>query len=590
MKNQDRILALEEQISSAKMELNLLLSDSVSDSSKINAKRLEEIEHEIQYMNRQLVELKASLLITSETISEASQSELDTPIIPVSKNDTNAPTSPFDEPFVRTFKEISKTKGNTPSFDWEAIFGKSLMGIFASILIFVSLIFFGTLLVPLMNDTAKQILMFLMSFSFTGIGLYRLRKNADNKLNISLSGCGMGGIYISLFMSNMYFHQLNDIALYLILIVWCIGICYLSKYQSLVFQCIGQIGTIIATLFGILYCESTGDSTMLLFLTIFLIVTELIYSIYFDRLPYINLLINSWGCLLCAALFLLNEDFLCTTLVSLLDGGNASLYGFCRIILLCLIIFSMMVLVFKHNHERSMYKILGNLTLIFNAFLCFNLLDSVHIAAMIIFALILAGIEVSHKNGHQSFIPTQVILFTIFTIAWFSCDLISSDCFYPALFTSIALGYGIYGKKAEYRIYGFFCFFLFVISSEINPWLYLILSLLLYGLVIGLSVLTKTLTITRRNILYVFSFFTLYHYMVHLYHFLDDINAPEDLDALLILGIYFLYNVFMRFYRKDLVSRRITTAFNGFLMLVLSVFLRSHFYGESSLFTSCLYC
>ena len=113
--------------------------------------------------------------------------------------------------------------------DVEKTIGKSLMGIFASILIFVSLILFATLVVPYLTDAIKMILMFGVSFAFAIIGNLLLIKNPKNKWFLSLAGCGVGAVYLSLFISRLYFNAITDFVLYGCILVWAILVSILSK-------------------------------------------------------------------------------------------------------------------------------------------------------------------------------------------------------------------------------------------------------------------------------------------------------------------------------------------------------------------------
>lgn len=594
----NRIQALEERISFEKKELNELIHDCMNNSNVLTQGRLNELEREIHYMSQQLEALKLQF-------GNVTSSDIDSSTVPPATNFStsglvdNQPDEPIhklvDMPVDRpvditidksvvynTFKEPKK---EFQLSDLESVFGKSLMGIFASVLIFISLIFFGTLLIPLINDVVKQVLMYLVSFAFAGFGLYRLQQNSSNKLNISLVSCGMGAIYISLFMSNLYFRTLNDIALYLILIVWCAGICYLSRYQSIVFQSIGQIGTIIATLFGILYCQSVADNTMLLFLTIFLIVTELIYSIYFDRLPYANLVINGIGVLCSTVLFMFHYDFGEATLVHFLDGGDTMLLCICRIMLLCLILFSMMILIFKHNPKITLANIIGNIVLILLVFLQTALFADVHLIGMAIDSIILLGIELSHRNEEKKLFSTQLTIFIMFTIVWFNCGLIKDEQYYlyAAGFTCITLLYGILKDKLEYKFFGFFWLFWMVVAPEGNLWIYTIVSLVVYGLIIGFAHHANRLTTRLRSLFYLASMATIFHYLIALEDYFYEHDIRDTIIVLIALFIYFVYNLAMRFYRGGLVSRRLTTIVNGIIMFVISFVLAYNPYDDNAL-------
>ncbi len=168
--------------------------------------------------------------------------------------------------------------------DFEKKFGKTFMGIVASVLIFISIILFATLLIPSLNDTIKMVVTYVVSFIICGIGCIKLHKNRQDKFYLALTGCGMGALYISLLLSNMYFKMLPDIPLYALIAVWAVGICVLSRYNNLVFQIIGQIGIVISVIFGVALCISTEDVGKFTVLVIFYIVTSIVlYATHFKR-------------------------------------------------------------------------------------------------------------------------------------------------------------------------------------------------------------------------------------------------------------------------------------------------------------------
>ncbi|MCR5103422.1 MAG: hypothetical protein K6B68_03075, partial [Eubacterium sp.] len=82
----------------------------------------------------------------------------------------------------------------------EAVLGKNIMGIAASVLIFISFILFAMLLIPSLTDGMKMGLMFFVSISVTAIGLFKWFKNKESIFFISLGACGVGSIYISIFL------------------------------------------------------------------------------------------------------------------------------------------------------------------------------------------------------------------------------------------------------------------------------------------------------------------------------------------------------------------------------------------------------
>lgn len=179
--------------------------------------------------------------------------------------------------------------------DLENVIGKSWMGIFASVLIFVSFILFATLLAPFITDAIKMTAMYLVSVSFTLFGLIKLKKH-HNKLYLAISGCGIGAVYLSLFLTNLYFKAIGDAVLYLFLLVWAVFVCYLSRWRDRVFQIIGQSGITIALVFGIILCNHTKDSAKFFLLALFFAVTAAVfYAGNYNREFHKNIVNNGFN-------------------------------------------------------------------------------------------------------------------------------------------------------------------------------------------------------------------------------------------------------------------------------------------------------
>lgn len=172
--------------------------------------------------------------------------------------------------------KLSKEDANK---DFEKTFGKSFMGIAASILIFISIILFAMLLLPMFGDGAKMAMMYTVSIAFLGVGAYRLSKDKDDRFNTALTGCGLGALYISLLLSNIYFGVLGDIPLYILIALWGGIVCFLAKNKNYIFQTIGEVGIIIATVFGCMLCIEYKDTARFFALIIFYGITSAIFYI-----------------------------------------------------------------------------------------------------------------------------------------------------------------------------------------------------------------------------------------------------------------------------------------------------------------------
>lgn len=288
----NQLLRLEKRLLADRKEVIQLLEESKmseESDSKLVEYKLDCFQKELVYLSKQTTLLKEELLaqdkkaevpvepvvvaepiVDAEPVVESEPVMNAEPVVKVkpSEPQVEKPGQPIAEP-----KQESKWASFANSAGWEKTIGKSLMGIFASVLIFISLILFATLLLPYFNDTAKMITTYVVSFAFLGLGLWKMKKEPQNKFYIALTGCGMGALYISLLLSNMYFKVLGDIPLYVLIAIWGIGVMLFSKERSKIFQVIGELGITIAMLFGCALCLDEGDVVKFIVLIVFYIIS-----------------------------------------------------------------------------------------------------------------------------------------------------------------------------------------------------------------------------------------------------------------------------------------------------------------------------
>ncbi|MBD5448957.1 MAG: DUF2339 domain-containing protein [Lachnospiraceae bacterium] len=162
--------------------------------------------------------------------------------------------------------------------DYEKLFGKNFMGIFASVLIFISLSIFATVILPYLTDTMKLIGLYVVSSAILLAGYIPSRKNRSNKFYTALIGCGIGSLYISLLLSDLYFKVIGDLTLYILILVWAILIKYLPGLKNMVFHIIGQSGIFIATILGTALCVHDADATKFFVLTVFYFISAFVFS------------------------------------------------------------------------------------------------------------------------------------------------------------------------------------------------------------------------------------------------------------------------------------------------------------------------
>ncbi|HPF29398.1 MAG TPA: DUF2339 domain-containing protein, partial [Lachnospiraceae bacterium] len=184
----------------------------------------------------------------------------------------------------------------------EHMVGNNIMGILASILIFIGLILVATVAYDSLSDVARMVGCFIVSILILGCGLWGMKKNR-NAFFISLAGCGTGAVYISFFLTYAVFGIFNEIVLYILLALWSVAVFFLDGKKSVLFKLIGQLGLLISLLFGIIYQNKMDDhmqiEIFLLVLFNFYFLISLFY-LFLDRTGkrssnIIALVINSIG-------------------------------------------------------------------------------------------------------------------------------------------------------------------------------------------------------------------------------------------------------------------------------------------------------
>lgn len=288
--NKDEIYNFEKRLLQDRMQLQHLIYDQDIHDSEMMEHKLQNFHQEIEYMQRQLEYLKSGIEERNVQVMRTDQADMQP--AGIRKNESAVNGKETEKIRITETKEPQKAEQKAEDAapqtalqrDLEKIVGKSLMGIVASVLIFISLILFATLLLPYFNDTVKMVIMYLLSFAFLCAGLVRLRKDRENKFYVALTGCGVGAVYISLLLGNIYFKVIGDILLYVFIGIWSMGVCFLSRLKNKVFQVIGQLGIVIAMAFGCFLCSENEDAAKFLALVIFYMLSSgVLYYTHYSR-------------------------------------------------------------------------------------------------------------------------------------------------------------------------------------------------------------------------------------------------------------------------------------------------------------------
>ena len=168
------ILNYENRLLADRKQLNDLIYEynNQNVNSAILDYKIKYLQTEIDYMNNQLSMLRMGMQERMKDSESQHTVIKQTDAMPQQQaqnmqyqNAMSQPQVPHSQP---------QNKADKPK-DLENMIGKSWMGIFASILIFISFILFATLLAPFITDTIKMIAMYVVSILLTTFGLLKLR-------------------------------------------------------------------------------------------------------------------------------------------------------------------------------------------------------------------------------------------------------------------------------------------------------------------------------------------------------------------------------------------------------------------------------
>lgn len=246
--------------------------------------RIQELESRLTEMQAELQDLKSYVKHNAPEPNIPFNEQRNANATIPQKKSSHVEPSPVQQPIrpqKNEFKPIhtipqKEPKQTNPSRNLETLLGKYIMGVVASVLIFLGLILFGVMIYRNFTDTLKMITLYGISTLLLAAGLL-LNRRKNSPFFMSLIGCGLGAFYTSFILTYAYFHRINYYTLYLLLILWAVAVLFTAHfYHSQMVTIIGQLGVVIASLFGL--C-STNTSLEYLLISIFIVVGTLLFLI-----------------------------------------------------------------------------------------------------------------------------------------------------------------------------------------------------------------------------------------------------------------------------------------------------------------------
>ncbi|MCL2653622.1 MAG: DUF2339 domain-containing protein [Propionibacteriaceae bacterium] len=128
----------------------------------------------------------------------------------------------------------------------EGFLGRNILPLIAAVLGLIGLIFLGILVVPHLTDAVKIALMFVISLAIGGLG-YVLNHRRTTILSQALIGTGLGGLFIAIMVTQLFFHAINDIVALILFAAWIVVGQLLSKQtNSLLVAILAHTGMVIS--------------------------------------------------------------------------------------------------------------------------------------------------------------------------------------------------------------------------------------------------------------------------------------------------------------------------------------------------------
>lgn len=111
---------------------------------------------------------------------------------------------------------VRKRENNTSLENW---LGRNVLGIAASVLVFIGLIFLGVLVYKYITETVKILLMYALSGTITGLGAFLSAKGREQLLPWPSPAAGAAVFHLH-FAHAYLFRRLPDFAAFGLLLVW----------------------------------------------------------------------------------------------------------------------------------------------------------------------------------------------------------------------------------------------------------------------------------------------------------------------------------------------------------------------------------
>ncbi|MBE5912715.1 MAG: DUF2339 domain-containing protein [Pseudobutyrivibrio ruminis] len=238
--------------------------------------RIQELEDRVQRLEAEVKELKSTVAVKPQPqpqpiMRDSHPGQYYNQYIPPVQSAPQYAQQQYSQPAPQPAQQYyqpqqarTQARSQVSKQSMESFIGKYGMAIGASLLIFIAIVMFAVWIIPVLGDAVKIAAMFIFSGAFIVAGELNAKKKGVNKWNTSLTGCGTGAVFVSLFVTYGYFEAINIVALYVLLVLWAAALCFLGRKKSFVFTIIGQTGIFVAAVFSAIQMHTLDECLVVL--------------------------------------------------------------------------------------------------------------------------------------------------------------------------------------------------------------------------------------------------------------------------------------------------------------------------------------
>ncbi len=359
-----------------------------------------------------------------------------------------------------------------PKANFETTIVKNVVSVAAALLIFAGLASLAVLVYDQLPDILKVALMFVFSFGLAGIGFFASKKKAS-VLGTALIASGIGGTYISLLSTYVFFGMINQYAFFALTGVLAVATLFIPKhYNNAVYGVIGIIGVIVSTALGFNNYSSHGE---LLFLAIYFIVLSGVFLFFATRTTVVARYIIITGAMLTTWTI---STYLTTISNHYLSQSYSAIFAMILILAFNLTLVVYGTKITYYIPQKSGANILGGFLLIVSTFFAqilvteisysFNTrisVDSEIIIAMLVILFVFAqGAFIDNKTKTLGAVYSSILIYDI-ALLW--GDSIFEDTLPLIGFLPIVLPLAIYAIFKSEKLFFIHALIILGISSNL---------------------------------------------------------------------------------------------------------------------------